>query len=214
MNLTKLVITNAKNYGILNTLLLLFYELIYSININYFKQIFFDENKSDKYVKAKKSKNYNSPYCPTPIFFLRLIKTFLDQYALENFSFIDFGSGTGRTLLFFSKSFKNFFGIEFNNHYRKFYKKKQFILMDLRKKNNFNFLINSNNNFILFFFDPFEQNLAEKILIKFKHKRYILILINYKKLNTKYGKILFEKIFANKSKNIRIYTNSHLKKVK
>ena len=79
--------------------------------------------------------------------------------------------------------------------------------MDLRKKNNFKFLKEKNKYFVLFFFDPFEQNLVEKIVSKFGDKKYIIILINYKKLVNKFGKNIFKKEFANKNRNIRIYSN-------
>ena len=212
MNLFKLVITNIKNYGFSETFILVILEIIYSFNSNYNKHIFFDESISDKYSFAKKNKVYNSPYCPTPIYFLKIISSFLKNFNLKKFTFIDFGSGAGRTLFFFGKYFKNFYGIEFNKAYEKFYKEKEFILCDLRKKNNFKFLKRENNFFILFFFDPFEQNLVEKIVSKFKDKKYILVLINYRKLANKYGKKLFSKKFINKNKNIRIYSNFNLKK--
>ena len=211
MNLFKLVITNTKNYGIYQTLTLIIFEIIYSLNPRYNKHIFFDESISDKYSFAKKNKVYNSPYCPTPIYFLKIISSFLKNFNLKKFTFIDFGSGAGEPY-FFDKYFKNFYGIEFNKAYEKFYKKKEFILCDLRKKNNFKFLKRENNFFILFFFDPFEQNLVEKIVSKFKDKKYILVLINYRKLANKYGKKLFSKKFINKNKNIRIYSNFNLKK--
>ena len=79
--------------------------------------------------------------------------------------------------------------------------------MDLRKKNNFKFLKKKNNFFVLFFFDPFEQNLVEKIVSSFWGKKYMIILINYKKVKKKYGKIIFNKEFTNKNRNIRIYSN-------
>jgi len=79
--------------------------------------------------------------------------------------------------------------------------------MDLRKKNNFKFLKKKNNFFVLFFFDPFEQNLVEKIVSSFRGKKYMIILINYKKVKKKYGKIIFNKEFTNKNRNIRIYSN-------
>ena len=41
--------------------------------------------------------------------------------------------------------------------------------MDLRKKNNFNYL-RKKIIFLYYFFDPFEQNLVEKIVSKFKDK--------------------------------------------
>ena len=54
MNLVKLVITNIKNYGIFQTLILIAYETIYSLHIQYNKHIFFDESVSDKYIFSKK----------------------------------------------------------------------------------------------------------------------------------------------------------------
>ena len=50
MNLFKLVITNIKNYGIFQTLILIVYETIYSLHIQYNKHVFFDESVSDKYI--------------------------------------------------------------------------------------------------------------------------------------------------------------------
>ena len=35
----------------------------------------------------------------------------------------------------------------------------------------------------------------------------MIILINYKKVKKKYGKIIFNKEFTNKNRNIRIYSN-------
>ena len=157
------------------------------------------------------NKIYNSPYCPTPIYFLKIIESFLKKFDLKNFTFIDFGSGAGRTLYFFNNTFKSLYGIEFNKNYKKFYDAKEFVFMDLRKNQNFNFFTKKKNFFILFFFDPFEQNLVEKIVSKFSSKKYIIILINYKKLNKKYGKSIFNKEFVNKNRNIRIYSNLNLK---
>tara|TARA_B100000963_G_scaffold340456_1_gene339133 strand:- start:3047 stop:3688 length:642 start_codon:yes stop_codon:yes gene_type:complete len=213
MNLFKLVITNIKNYGVSETFILVILEIIYSFNSNYNKHIFFDESISDAYSFSKKNKVYNSPYCPTPIYFLKIISSFLKNFNLKKFTFIDFGSGAGRTLFFFKNYFKNFYGIEFNKTYEKYYKKEEFILCDLRKKNDFKFLKKNNRFFILFFFDPFEQNLVEKIVSKFEDKKYIIILINYRKLGNKYGKKLFNKEFINKNRNIRIYSNFDFKKL-
>ena len=140
MNLFKLVITNIKNYGFSETFILVILEIIYSFNSNYNKHIFFDESISDAYSFSKKNKVYNSPYCPTPIYFLKIISSFLKNFNLKKFTFIDFGSGAGRTLFFFKNYFKNFYGIEFNKTYEKYYKKEEFILCDLRKKNDFKFL--------------------------------------------------------------------------
>ena len=47
--------------------------------------------------------------------------TSFSYFSLKKFTFIDFGSGAGRTLFFFNKYFKNFYGIEFNKTYKKFY---------------------------------------------------------------------------------------------
>ena len=121
MNLVKLVITNIKNYGIFQTLILIAYETIYSLHIQYNKHIFFDESVSDKYIFSKKNKVYNSPYCPTPIYFLKIILLFLKNFDLKKYTFIDFGSGAGRTLYFFKNKFKDLYGIEFNKSYSKFY---------------------------------------------------------------------------------------------
>ena len=54
MNLFKVVITNIKNYGIYQTLILVIYEIIYAINNEYNKHVFYDESVSDKYFFAKK----------------------------------------------------------------------------------------------------------------------------------------------------------------
>ena len=208
MNLFNLVITNTKNYGLFQTAILILYEIFYSLNIKYYRHIFYDESVSDEYHFSKMNKIYNSPYCPTPIYFLKIIESFLKKFELKKFTYIDFGSGAGRTLYFFKKNFKNLYGIEFNEKYKKFYSNKEFKLMDLRKKNNFNFFKKKNKYFLLFFFDPFEQNLVEKIVSKFINCKYIIILINYKKLSKKYGTIIFNKEFIDKNKkNIRIYSN-------
>ena len=101
MNLFKLVITNIKNYGFSETFILVILEIIYSFNSEYNKHIFFDESVSDEYSFSKKNKVYNSPYCPTPIYFLKIIGSFLKNFNLKKFTFIDFGAGAGRTLFFF-----------------------------------------------------------------------------------------------------------------
>ena len=89
---------------------------------------------------------------------------------------------------FFLRNILKIYGIDFNKTYEKYYKKKEFVLCDLRKKNDFKFLKKVIVILYYFFFDPFEQNLVEKIVSKFEDKKYIIILINYKKLANKYGK--------------------------
>ena len=56
----------------------------------------------------KKNKVYNSPYCPTPIYFLKIILLFLKNFDLKKYTFIDFGSGAGRTLYFLKINSKIF----------------------------------------------------------------------------------------------------------
>ena len=49
MNLFNLVITNTKNYGLFQTAILILYEIFYSLNIKYYRHIFYDESVSDEY---------------------------------------------------------------------------------------------------------------------------------------------------------------------
>ena len=203
----KKVFTNIDTFGLSVTLIWRFYEIIYCLNPTYFKHTFFDESMIDKYERSDKTKEYNSPYVAVPIYFLRIVNSFLKKYNLKNFTFIDFGSGAGRSLVFFRKSFKDVYGIEFYEKFKKFYQKNEFILCDLREKNNFLFFKKNNENFILFFFDPFDQELVEKILSCFENENYITILINYKELKNNSCRKIFEKRFKKELRNIRVYTN-------
>lgn len=220
MNSVKMVCRNIGNYGIINLVIMSFFEIIYCIKSNYRSQLFYDESQTSKYDQIKNKnglrKNntiiYDAPYSPTPIYFLYLINSALKKFNLKNSYFIDFGCGAGRTLSFFKKKFIKLIGIDLNANYKKFITNDIFINLNLRNQNAINTVIKkfSSQKYVLYFYEPFDQKLVLKIIKKFKNKKLIIILINVDKLNVKYLNLKFEKKFNNNVKNIRIYSNNYL----
>ena len=189
MNSLKMVITNIGNYGFINLSIMIIYELLYSFKKKYRDQIFYDESITNKYYEIKnrsgirkKSKLvYNAPYSPTPIYFLKIIllKLKLNSKKLKNYYFIDFGCGAGRTLTFFQKEFKNRLGIDFNKKYQKFIPKNMFFNMNLRKTSNINKILKKTNSkkYVLYFYEPFDENLIKKIIKIFVKKKFLWFLL-------------------------------------
>ena len=210
----KILLLNIRDYGLKNIILILTYELIYFFNSKYRKTLFLDENSTNEYETLdKKSLNlnskFNSPYLPTPFYFLEIVKKFIINYSLKDFYYIDFGCGAGRTLLFFKNDFKHVIGIDINDKYKKFIDKNCFFQMDLRNLNNVNIVKRKTNSikYVLFFFEPFDMDLIEDIIKKFSEKKLFLILINCNRLKNINFKKIFSKYFNNNLKNISIYCN-------
>lgn len=211
-----MVLLNIANYGYLNFLKMCFWEIIYSLKNNYRAHLFYDETITSKYteikslsgIRKKKIKSFNAPYAPTPIFFLRIIKEHIKFLDLKSYIFIDFGCGAGRTLMFFEKNFKKRIGIDFNKKYKKFIKTGKFYNFDLRNLNKLSKIIKENfsKKFALYFYEPFDEKLIIKICKKFINKKIVIILVNTK-IKLDKTKIIYQKLFYNHQKNIRIYKN-------
>ena len=219
MNNFKLLIGNIKNYGLKNILLIIIFEGIYSLNTKFRKHIFYDETYTDNYEKiikdinedVEKSIEFNAPYSPTPIYFLTLIKKEILKISnkLEDYCFIDFGCGAGRSLFFFYKIFKKKIGIDINNNFKIFFKNKEFLNLDLRNLENAKIKLEKidSNYFFLYFYEPFEQGLVEQYIKIFAKKKVLIVTINVKPINDNDLIIVFKKEFLNKTKNITIYSN-------
>lgn len=219
MNSLKMVVTNISNYGFMNLSIMIIYELLYSLKKKYRKQIFYDESITNKYYEIKNKSGirkeskflYNAPYSPTPIYFLKLIllNLNLDKKNLNSYFFIDFGCGAGRTLTFFQDNFKKKLGIDFNKRYQKYIPKNMFLNMNLRKISNIKKILKKTNStkYVLYFYEPFDENLIKKIIKIFITKKIYVVIINVKKIKIKDLRYIYNKTFNNKSKNIKIYTN-------
>ena len=219
MNSLKMVVTNIGNYGFINLSIMIFYEFLYSLKKKYRNQIFYDESITNKYYEIKNKSGirkenkliYNAPYSPTPIYFLKLIllKLNLSSKNLKSYFFIDFGCGAGRTLTFFQKVFKNRLGVDFNNKYQKFIPKNIFLNLNLRKINNIKKVLKKTNSkkCVLYFYEPFDENLIKKIIKVFIKKKIFVILVNVKRIKIKGLRFIYNKNFKDISKSINIYTN-------
>lgn len=114
----------------------------------------------------------------------------------RNDIFIDFGCGNGRVLNFFSNKYSSLLGFDIN---LKYLNKKNIIVkkIDLRKisklKKQLIHLISKSK--ILYFYDPFGEQLTKKIIERFSANGNLIILINLNiKMKKKY-KTIFKKQF-------------------
>mgnify|MGYP001170768400 CR=1 FL=1 len=202
-----LFILNIKTYGFFITFLIGYYELIYSFidNFKYFKS-----STLHNYIKIKKSsKSYDTPYIPTPYYFLKVIEKQMIKIGIKDFTFIDFGCGPGRVTNYFKNIFKIAIGIDKNKNYKKFSTspKQKFIHLNLRNLNKLNKIEkNIIGNRALYFNEPFDIFLVIKIIKLFlKRKRKCLVITtNTKIIKIKDLKVIFLKKFNNKE-NLRIY---------
>ena len=200
-------ILNIKTYGFFITFLIGYYELIYSFidNFKYFKS-----STLHNYIKIKKSsRSYDTPYVPTPYYFLKVIEKQIIKIGIKDFTFIDFGCGPGRVTNYFKNIFKITIGIDKNKNYKKFstFSKQKFIHLNLRNLNKLNKIEkNIIGNRALYFNEPFDIFLVIKIIKLFlKRKRKCLVITtNTKIIKIKDLKVIFLKKFNNKE-NLRIY---------
>ena len=212
INLLKMLFVNIKNYGFFEIILIIIYESIYFLNPNYRKHIFYDDEKTDRYsdidIKDKTSK-MNGSYNPTPIYLLKLIENELKKIEIKDFTFVDFGCGAGRVIYFFRNFFKKKIGIDIDNKYKIFFKNEIFLIYDIRniKKENNIKEIENDQKIILFFYRPIEDASIFKLIDIFKKKKILAVTINIQKNNSKNYKILYEKYFPDKNRNIIIYSN-------
>ncbi len=212
MKLIKVILVNLFNYGFLEYIKMSFYELVYLSRSEYRKHFFHDESITTNYEEIdfkNQSLIFDGPYHPTPIYHLKLIEKVLQKMNLKSFTFIDFGCGAGRVTFFFRKMFKKIIGIDINQNYKKFFNEEIFFLKDIRKIKSLNDLpiIKDNNNFVLFFYRPIEDNSLFKIIKVFNKKKIYIITINVKKNNSENLSLVYEKYFADTSRNIIIYSN-------
>jgi len=214
-----LLIKNINNYGYFTISKIIFFEIYNILKFQDFNSLSYEDEKSNTYEVTKKRKTYNTPYIPTPFYFLKIVSDFLKKKEIDNFLFLDLGCGYSRAQYYFSKNFKSFFlGVDINKKIILSLKKKKiknalFLNLNLREKKNFNLLLKKvlklkkNRKLIVFFSDSFDLFLLNKILKILSIKlNFYCILINVKNsdfLPNKY-KILFNKNFKNHKRNIKI----------
>ena len=212
MKLFKIILLNIGNYGIIEYFKMFIYESFYLFNSKYRKHFFHDESSTNTYEEIdlkNQSLIFDGSYNPTPIYHLKLIEKVLKKKNLYNYTFIDFGSGAGRVTFFFRKMFKKIIAIDFNEKYEKFYKDQIFLIKDIRNIKSLENLsiIENDENFVLFFYRPIEDDSVFKIIELFKNKKSFIITLNVKKNNSSKLCVIYEKYFADKNRNIIIYSN-------
>ncbi len=212
MKLIKIILLNIGNYGIIEYFKMFIYESFYLFNSKYRKHFFHDESSTNTYEEIdlkNQSLIFDGSYNPTPIYHLKLIEKVLKKKNLYNYTFIDFGSGAGRVTFFFRKMFKKIVAIDFNEKYKKFYKDQIFLIKDIRNIKSLENLsiIENDENFALFFYRPIEDDSVFKIIELFKNKKSFIITLNVKKNNSSKLCVIYEKYFADKNRNIIIYSN-------
>ena len=204
----KIAFKNIKNYGIFNFILIIIYEII-NLNIKKF-DLFYDESKTNSYKEVKKnSKNYNSPYLPTPFYILSIINRKLKKTNFTGHIFIDFGCGACRVINYFNDYFKKLIGIDINNQFKnKIISNKQlFINLDLRKIKKLKNIIQKKKKYVLYFYEAFDLNLTKSIIKLFENNECLIITVNVTKILNKKLKIIFSKHFRSIHKNVIIYKN-------
>ena len=215
-----MLLRNINNYGIAVSFKIIFFEIYNIIKFWDLSSIIYDDKKSNKYEFTKQNKTYNTPYIPTPYYFLSIVGNFLKKKKINNFIFLDLGCGYSRTQNYFSRYFNQFFlGVDLNKKIILFLKERKiknslFFNLNLRKKENIDFLIKKilqirgNRKLVIFFSDSFDLFLLNRILKSFSIKlNFYCILINIKNenfLSTRYKRLFFKK-FNNPRRNIKIY---------
>ena len=208
-----------KNYGFKNFIKIFLLELIYIVkffdlkNLN-MKKFNTTGQFNTKQFYFKGNKTYNVGYFPVTYYALKFILNNFEIINNENSIILDFGCADCRLAKFLFKSY--YYGFDINRKYLVYNKLKNAKIynVDLRnvkkRKIIFNKLkISKNKNIVLFFNDPFEINLVNKIISYFKkiYKKIYLILINTPNINLFEKEkffVLAKKIFLNKKRNIFI----------
>lgn len=213
-----LFIKNIKNYGLLIFLKIIFFEFLYTLKIFDFKSFKYEVFKNDDYELTKNNKIYNTPYIPTPYYFLKIVKEFFIKKKIKKIILIDLGCGYSRSQKFFQSLSAFFLGFDYNskiilNLQSQKIKNSRFYNVNLRNKNASKFLISKilkykkNNQIVIFFSDAFDLYLLKKIIKNLNKKfSFYCVLIN---LKNKYffknkQNYLLRKIFKNKKRNIYI----------
>ena len=214
-----LLLKNIQNYGLIIFTKMILYEILFSIRFLNLKSLKYEEINNDNYFKTKNKKRYNTPYIPTPYYFLSKINKYFNSVNTNNYLLIDLGCGYSRTRFFFKHSANPFIGFDYNSNIIRYLKNKNyhrsyFFNKDLRKKKNIDFLVNitrkfkKNNKIVIFFSDSFELDLLKKIIISLKKKNtFYCVIVNLKNKNFLKikKKILFNMTFLNKNRNIFIF---------
>ena len=105
--------------------------------------------------------------------------------------------------------FKKIIFIDFNEKYKKYFNNQIFLIRDIRRIKSLEDLsiLKNDENFVLFFYRPIEDDSLFKIIELFNNKRSYIITINVKKNNSFKFSVLYEKFFSDKNRNIIIYSN-------
>ena len=74
-----LLLKNINNYGIFEIFKIIFYEVFYIMKFNDFNSLSYDDKESSSYENAKKKDIYNTPYIPTPFYFLKILCLFFKK---------------------------------------------------------------------------------------------------------------------------------------
>ena len=214
-----LFIKNINNYGFIVFIKIFIFEIFYTFKALDFKSLKYEVFKDDIYELTKKNKIYNTPYIPTPYFFLKIVRNFFIKRNIKKIVLVDLGCGYSRSERFFKRLSSFFLGFDYNlgiikqlNNQK--IKNSRFYNINLRDKNAPDFLIKKilkykkkNNEIVIFFSDSFDLSLLNIILEKLSKKfRFYCIFINFKNKHffKKKQKFLFLKVFKNKRRNIYI----------
>ena len=121
-----LLFKNIKNYGFIEILKITLYELFYIIKFRDLNSLSYDDKNSGTYENVYKKNVYDTPYIPTPFYFLKIICLYLKKIKSNNFLILDLGCGYSRVQYFFSSYFNSFFfGVDIS----------KIIINKLKKKN-------------------------------------------------------------------------------
>ena len=80
-----LLFKNIKNYGLLEVSKIIFYEIFYIIRYRDLSSLSYNDDESSTYENVKKKKIYDTPYIPTPFYFLKTICSFLKKKKMTIF---------------------------------------------------------------------------------------------------------------------------------
>ena len=215
-----LLFKNISNYGYIEVIKIIFYEVFYTVKYRDLRSLSYDDNESSSYENVKKKNIYDTPYIPTPFYFLKIICLFFKKRKNDNFLVLDLGCGYSRVQYFFSSYFNSFFfGVDINKKIinelkKKNIKKSYFLNLNLRKNDDLKTLIKKTklikkkNNLVIFFSDSFDTQLLKKVLKSASYEfSFYCVLINVKntKFLSKKYKTLFVKKFKNPQRNIKIF---------
>ena len=214
IRLSKLFLINIKNYGYLNSLKILLFEIIGFIQFFNYKEFSFIEENKTSYSSSKKLNTYNTAYIPTPYYFLYLINEHLKFKKMRQCKFIDLGCGYSRPANYFiSKQKKiDYLGIDIYKYDRNKKKGYKILKQDLRNFKKTKIIldkfIKKDQNNVIFLSDPFDIKLVFKILnfLNLKGKKFFTILVNVNtNIINKDFKLIYFKRFNRR--NIKIYKN-------